>query len=144
MGKTRKTRACEFRPLKDSATGQSLNVYTLYGKETAVPVSMPNTIVLKGKHYQIRYHTKIFASRRVSDRLAGVIVFAHQTIILEPELGLPRMKHTLYHECAHAYFRELQESDSRLNRITNSQEEAICDLLGSAVQDLVTNNPSLK
>lgn len=132
-----------FQQIYDGLNMGWLPVWTL-GKEVPTPGDMPSEVTVLGQKYRVRYRQEIYNTPRKSSQLWGVVVFDNRIIILDPRQPLHRMKKTLLHEVCHIYIHEIQAKDSRIQKITDLEEEGLCDLFGEAVFDFGTNNPPLK
>jgi hypothetical protein len=129
-----------FQQIYDAFNMAWVDVWTL-GKDCATPGDMPSQVTILGQKYRVRYRTKIYNHPRKSSQLLGVVVFDNRLIIIDPAQTLIKMKHVLLHEVCHAYMHEIRARDPRLQRITDAEEEGICDLFGEAVYDFASNNP---
>jgi hypothetical protein len=141
MKKLRKSRPEEFKQLTDS-NNLPLDIYTREGRERPTPFGMPNSLVILGVKYDIRYHTKIYFRRKESERLNGCVLYAHQIIFIDPETSVHSMRKTLCHEVCHVHIYTAQKS-GRLEKIPENTLETLCDLLGEGIVDLVANNRPL-
>lgn len=136
------------RPLKhfgytqiyDFLNMQWIPVWTKVLQEEATPESMPSSVSVLGKKYRVKYFRDIYSAPKNTTSLAGVIIFSHQLIVIDPSDTLHGMRATLFHEMCHAYLSEIQAKDNRLQKITPAQIEGFCDLFGEAVIDLTVNN----
>lgn len=136
--KIRNSRPEEFKRLKHHLTGNPIDVYTREGKETVAPPTMPTSVIILGMHFNIRYHSKIYAERKEKTRLWGCVLYWDQTIFLASEAALPQMRKTLYHEVSHVFLEK-----ANIKGLSAAQVEELCDVFGEAVVDLATNNRSL-
>lgn len=136
--KPRKIRLEEFRQLLDHQTQRKLEIFTHGGREVPTPASMPDKIILLGRHFAVRYHTKIYFERKASQRLNGCVMFESRVIFIDPENTLHAMRQTLFHEALHVYMK-----NAKIENLTHEQEEKLCDMIGWGIYDLLQNNSSL-
>src|ERR1043165_5790158 len=122
--KLRKIRPVEFKSLTDQ-NGRKLEVFTHGGRETPAPRSMPSNIVVLGRHFSVRYHTRIYFTRRAKDRLNGVVLFDNRTIFIDPDNSIHAMRQTLFHEILHIYIK-----NAKIEGLSHDQEEKLCDMIG--------------
>lgn len=127
-----------FKELRDFDTNTSIHVYTKDGSEKETPKGMPDSLIIYGMHYSIKYHTHIFNSPKKNQRLRGVVIYAHRLILIDPNQSIHDMRETLYHEVSHVYLKA--KCTQSLSKLTDQQTEDLCDLFGEAIYDLVANN----
>lgn len=138
--KSRPVKRSEFRQLKDSVTGELLDVYDLYGREVSAPIGMPRSIQILGRHFEIRYHTKLYSTHSKKIPLSGCVLYAQQVIFLDATLPRTVLKETLYHECGHVYLLSYFGDKA----FDGPVEERVCDLLASAMLDREMNPPAVR
>ncbi len=138
MPKPRKIRAEEFKQLVDLQTQRKIGIFTHAGRETPTPAGMPTKIVILGRHFSVRYHTRIFFNRKASEQLNGCVLFENRVIFIDPENPLHSMRQTLFHEALHVYVK-----NAGIEGLTSAQEEQLCDMIGWGIYDLLQNNGAL-
>lgn len=136
MRKVKPMRACEFKRIINARTGKTLELFTREGREHPRPLYMPPSIIIRGKHFRVISHSKIYAARRACSKLMGCVFYPERLIFICNELSESQMWETLYHEVAHAYLHDTPLNES----LTPVQIEAMCDLFGQSVYDLAQNN----
>lgn len=124
-----------FLKILDHPTGRALQIYTLRGTEVSCPLGMPDHVIVLGRRFEIRYHTKIFFNPKKKDQLNGCVIFDHRVIFIDPQNSIHAMRQTLLHEVLHIYFK-----NAKVKNLTCDMEEILCDALGWGMYDFMQNN----
>lgn len=113
--------------------GRPLSVYTRGGSWQPTPPGIPPEVRVGSEVWRVLLHSQLYGSRSSKSRLAGCAIHHERAIILDPSVPAHEMRATLGHELAHAYLFAAKETSAHLRKLTNEQEEAICDLFACAL-----------
>ncbi len=125
--------------LRESTNNFPIGIYTYGGREYPTPNGMPASVVVLGQHFEVRYHTSIFAAQKKKERLRGVVLFNFRLIVIDPRQSIHDLRETLYHEIAHVYLKAWQSRSVPLSNLTPSQVEEVCDMFAEGHYDANLN-----
>lgn len=130
-----------YKQLYESFNKQPLEIMTKGGRQYECPNGMPVSVIVKGKHVPITYHSRIYSLQGVA--LRGMVMYSQRIIVIDPTMSLHMMRETLYHEMAHMYLHDWQEKSKHLRKLTPAQVEDICDMFSEGHYDAICNNNPL-
>jgi hypothetical protein len=129
--------------LREKTNNNPIEVWTYGGREYPTPNGMPSKVTIMGQPFEVRYHSHIYAERKTSQRLRGIVLYSFRLIVLDPKQSIHMMRETLYHEMGHIYLKVWQTKATQLDKLSPMQVEEICDMFAEAHYDALLNAPEM-
>jgi len=129
-----------FVVLRERLNNNPLEVYTYGGRDYATPNGMPSLVKVLGQHFEVRYHSCIYAAPKSSERLRGIVMYGQRLIVIDPRQSIHSLRETLYHEMAHVYLHYWQTKSPALAKLSPLQVEEVCDMFSEGYYDALLNN----
>lgn len=113
--------------------GRPLSAFTFGGTWRPAPPGIPPEVRIGAEVWRVLMHTHLYSSKHKASRLAGCAIRHERVIILDPEIPGHELRSVLGHEMSHALLFAAKETNGHLRKLTDEQEEALCDLFADAV-----------
>lgn len=107
-------------------------------RDLPTPPGCPDSVRILGQTYRILYRTPLIWPGGTV--LHGMVSSRDRTILVDPTAPAHLVRETILHEIAHVY---IDHSGFEGKLAKAKLVEMVCDLFGSAVDDLMQNNPRL-